>query len=81
MQHFVYVLESERDGKLYIGVTKDIASRLKKHEAGGVTSTKSRRPFRLLGSREFGSFAEAREAEVLLKRFKDSTRVRSWISS
>ncbi len=81
MQHFVYVLESERDGRLYLGVTKGIASRIKRHEGGKVASTKFHRPFRLLGSREFGSFAEARAAEVLLKRFKDSARVRSWISS
>ena len=79
--HFVYVLQSEGDGKLYIGVTKDLKVRVKRHNAGGVQSTKYRRPLKLIGSKSFDSFAEAREKEVSLKRFKDPSRVRAWILS
>ncbi len=77
----VYVLESEQDKKLYIGVSSNITQRLKYHNAGKVQSTKYRRPFRLLGYKMFPSFQEAREIEVRLKRFKDSLRVRNWIVS
>ena len=81
MGSFVYVLESERDRRLYIGITHDVASQLKRHNAGGVFSTRYRRPLKLLGSKQFEMFSRAREAEVRLKQFKDPTRVRTWIRS
>ena len=45
---FVYILKSQKDGKLYIGYTKDLRQRLKKHNLGLVKSTNSRKPFRLV---------------------------------
>ena len=81
MEHVVYVLESDRDGRLYIGVTRDVSSRIKRHNAGRVPSTTHRRPLRLVGTRPFHSFAEARAAEVQLKCFKDPARVRAWIAA
>ena len=81
MATFVYVLESEQDKKLYIGITDSVAARLKYHQQGRVRSTKSRRPLKLIGSKLFSSFAEARHAEVMLKNFKNPQRVRAWISS
>ena len=75
----VYVLESETDKRLYIGVTKDIKARVNYHNAGRVRSTKGHRPFRLLGHKEFDTFGKAREAEVNLKRLKNPTRVCAWI--
>ncbi len=57
----------------------DFEKRLKYHNSGRVQSTKARRPFRLFGRKDFHSFAEARAAEVCLKRFKDPHRVRAWI--
>jgi len=79
MDYSVYVLESVKDGRLYIGVTQSVQDRISYHNRGRVRSTKGRRPFRLLGSKTFDSFRAARAAEVLLKRFKDPVRVRSWI--
>ena len=75
----VYVLESETDKRLYIGVTKDIKARLSYHNTGRVRSTKARKPFRLLGHKEFDTFNKARKAEVNLKRLKSPLRVRAWI--
>lgn len=46
--HYVYVLESQKDGKFYTGSTKDLKIRLKKHNNGMVTATKTRRPFILV---------------------------------
>ena len=77
----IYVLESEHDGKLYIGVTKNLKMRFKRHQAGLVRSTKARRPFRLLGYKTFDSFAEAHLGEVYAKRLKDPSRVRAWIDA
>ena len=80
MEHVVYVLESEKDHGLYIGVTKDLSSRLRRHNYGLVRSTKARRPFRVIGSKHFVTFEEARAVEVMLKAFKDPVRVRTWIA-
>ena len=45
---YTYVLKSNKDGKLYIGWTDDLKSRIEKHNNGQVTSTKNRRPFKLV---------------------------------
>ena len=45
---YTYVLKSKKDGELYIGWTNDLRSRVKKHNLGGVQSTKDRRPLMLI---------------------------------
>jgi len=42
MCYYAYVLQSERDGKLYAGFTKDLKLRLEKHNKSFVESTKDR---------------------------------------
>ena len=71
----VYVLRSDRDKKLYIGLSQDVDARLKRHNAGFVQSAKRRRPFQLVGSKRVGSREMAREIELKLKAFKDPSRV------
>jgi len=46
--HYVYVLYSQKDNKLYIGYSTDVYRRLDEHNAGENTSTKYRRPFKLI---------------------------------
>ncbi|MCX2678547.1 GIY-YIG nuclease family protein [Galbibacter sp. EGI 63066] len=46
--YYVYVLLSLKDGKKYTGYTKDLSSRFEEHQKGKVTSTKNRRPFKLI---------------------------------
>jgi len=46
--HYVYVIQSLKDKKLYIGHTNDLVKRLKEHNAGLTESTKDRRPFKLV---------------------------------
>jgi putative endonuclease len=45
---YVYILQSLKDRKLYIGYTSNLKRRLKEHKTGGSSSTKKRLPFRLL---------------------------------
>jgi len=45
---YVYVLQSLKDGNLYIGKTKDLRKRLKKHLNAEVPSTKYRLPLKLV---------------------------------
>ena len=48
MYYYVYVLQSEKDGNLYVGYTKDLKLRFERHNKGGVESTKNRRPLKLI---------------------------------
>jgi len=46
--YYVYVLKSEKDGKLYTGYTENLRSRFEAHCKGKVSSTKHRRPLKLI---------------------------------
>jgi len=71
---FVYVLQSLKDGKLYIGHTGNVLKRLARHNSGQVQSTKSRRPFKLIGYKAYKSRNEARWVEFNLKRHSDKKK-------
>lgn len=45
---YVYVIQSLKDKKLYIGYTNNLKRRFEEHNAGRNEVTKDRRPFRLL---------------------------------
>ena len=42
--YYTYVLQSEKDGKFYLGFTEDLKQRFELHNKGRVDSTKDRRP-------------------------------------
>jgi putative endonuclease len=67
---YSYALVSLKDGSLYIGLTSDVARRLREHNAGYNRSTTSHYPYRLLVSKKFSNRAEAREQE---KKWKSSS--------
>jgi putative endonuclease len=46
--YYTYVIQSDKDGRFYTGYTEDLRNRLNEHNAGRVSSTKSRGPFRLI---------------------------------
>jgi len=60
-KHFVYILRSLKDGKRYIGSTRDLDRRLTEHNSGLIKSTGSRRPLELL-------YYEVFEKNTALKR-------------
>ena len=45
---FLYVLESELNGRFYVGSSKDVSLRLTQHNSGLNSSTRSYRPWRLI---------------------------------
>lgn len=45
---YVYVLKSMKDGKNYVGYTKNLKLRFELHQKGEVVSTKNRRPLKLI---------------------------------
>jgi len=70
MPHFVYILQSERDHKYYIGYTTDVEKRLAYHNSGRQRSTRFRTPFRLVLFEEFTTVQEALKREKQLKSYK-----------
>ena len=46
--YYIYVLQSDNDGKFYTGFTKDLKLRFDQHNKGLVDSTRDRRPLRLV---------------------------------
>ena len=41
-------MASQRNGTLYVGVTSDIKKRLEEHNSGKVSTTRNRRPLKLI---------------------------------
>ena len=63
----VYVLQSNKDGQLYIGMTGNLKRRLRQHDSGQQRSTRLHLPYRLIYTEEVTTRAEARERERYLK--------------
>jgi len=63
----VYVLKSLKDGRTYIGCTKDVENRIREHNAGEVKSTRARIPFVHWYKEEFIDKYEAFKRERLFK--------------
>ncbi len=70
MVYTVYILKSLKDGKKYIGFTKNINIRLYQHNSGQVRATKSRRPLEIIRTENFNSEKEAVTREKFLKTHK-----------
>jgi putative endonuclease len=65
---FVYLLEC-RNGRLYTGVTVDLARRFARHSAGkGAMFTRLNAPRRLLAARPCATRSEALKLEAQVKR-------------
>jgi len=65
--YFVYILYSKKDGNLYVGCSKNLNARIKKHNSGMVLSTKNRRPLALIHYEKFKEKKEAFKRERFLK--------------
>ena len=48
MSYCVYVLRSQKDKRLYVGMTKNFERRFSEHNAGRVRSTKARKPLEFI---------------------------------
>ncbi|MHB8652751.1 MAG: GIY-YIG nuclease family protein [Terriglobia bacterium] len=74
--YYVYILRSQKDGRFYVGWTHDLKERLKMHNAGGVTSTKPRRPLDLIFYEAYLNQDDAKRRESYLKTSKGKTSLR-----
>jgi len=65
--YYIYVLQSQKDYNIYIGITNNLERRLKQHNAGKNLSTKYRSPFKLIYKEQHKNRIEARKREKFLK--------------
>jgi len=65
--YFVYVLRSKKDNNLYAGFTENIEQRVRKHNAGDVPSTRTRRPMKLIFFEGYIDKGDALRREKYLK--------------
>jgi len=56
---YVYVVRSQKDGRLYTGTTADLRRRLAEHNSGKTNSLRGRRPVKLVYTEEYSTRAEA----------------------
>ena len=64
---YLYVIKSEKNGDLYVGICKDVTKRLLDHENGKNRYTKGLRPWRLMRVEDFQDWSEARKKEIYYK--------------
>jgi putative endonuclease len=79
--YYAYVLLSEKDGKFYVGFTKDLKLRFKEHEKGQVESTRDRRPVKLIYYEACLSQADATKREKYLKTYHRKAFLRKRLKS
>jgi putative endonuclease len=78
---YVYILESLKNGRYYIGVTGKLEDRLKRHNAGETKSTKQHAPYKIIFTESFASLSEARMREIEIKRRKSRKYIEEIVKS
>ena len=79
MPHFVYILQSLKDSRYYIGETHDVEARVLFHNSGLQRSTKSRIPFKLVLSEEYPDRTTALKREKEIKSWKGGIKFKKLI--
>lgn len=70
LMYYVYMIKNDF-GKLYVGVTEDLQSRLNYHNTKqGAQFTKGNTKFRIVFSELYTTLAEARKREVQVKKWR-----------
>jgi putative endonuclease len=75
--YWVYILASQRNGTLYVGVTNDLARRVFEHREGrGGVFTKRYGIKNLVWCEEYGEIIEAIAREKQIKRWERAWKLR-----
>ncbi len=72
MFYYVYVLQSDLAGDLYVGYTGDLKKRLQEHNHGLNFSTKSKRPWHVIHYEAYLNETDAKRREKYLKTSQGS---------
>ncbi len=72
---YVYILQSEKNNRYYVGSSENTQSRLAQHNSGQVKSTKSHIPWKIVHKESFSSLSEARIREKQIKSWKKRSSI------
>ena len=73
--NYIYLIQSLKDKKFYLGWTTNLRRRLDAHNAGSVRSTKSRKPFKLVF---YETYSAPEEAKIRERQSKKNPRMYSF---
>ncbi len=68
--YYVYILQSEKTGRYYIGSSNNISRRLQEHSAGQTASLLYQRPLKVVFYQGYDNMKIARGIERRLKKLK-----------
>jgi len=71
----VYILQSQKDGRYYVGHTKDLSNRLEQHNRGASKSTRNHRPWRLVYCENFATKKDSIKRENQIKKQKSRSYI------
>ena len=70
MQYYTYILQSQKDGRFYIGQTQDVSKRLERHNAGSENYTSKFMPWKIVWFKTFDDRKKSYKLEQILKKLK-----------
>ncbi len=76
----VYILQSIKDHKYYIGSTNNFERRMREHNLGYCRSTRNRRPLIAIYTEPTQNRKQAREKELKIKSYKGGRAFKNLIS-
>ena len=79
--NFLYILQSKKDGKFYIGSTSNINRRIIAHNKGYSKYTKNKGPLERVYKEEYNTLSEAKEREYYLKSLKSKVAIQKLIQA
>jgi len=81
MPYYVYILLSHHNGKYYIGSTRNLEDRIKRHNEGRSKYTKYGIPWELLYSEKYLDRSDAIKREKQIKRQKSKKFIEALVKT
>jgi putative endonuclease len=77
----VYILQSLKNNKYYIGSTTDLKRRLLEHNQGKNKATRPNIPYKIIYTEEYPTIKEARQREYKIKLYKGGNAFKKLINT
>jgi putative endonuclease len=78
---YVYILQSDMNGNLYIGETTDLKKRIEEHNAGQNSSTKRYLPWSVIFYEAHNNHGDAKRREKYLKTTQGRRAIKKMLRS